>query len=177
MNRYKYLLDKIPARSSSGVLGIFPWGLIVDDKETSIKNQQLTFIDEGVEFLQYLAFKQMPVVLFLNQFKPPVPMNTLKEFSEAVEDFVRKQGVNLVGVYWCPGSDKKDPFVVPNAGMFHRVTENTGIAWDNMPVISNNDLDLTAAAKVKASPIKIGGNGTKWTTYASLAEWQNVQPN
>jgi histidinol phosphatase-like enzyme len=175
MNRFKYLLDNIPTRSSSGVLGIFPWGLIIDDKETSIKNQRLTFTDEGVEFLQIIASKQTPMVLFLNQFKPPVPMNTLKEFAEAVEDFVKKQGVNLVGMYWCPGSDKKDPFVVPNAGMFHRVTENTGISWDGMPVISNNELDLTAALKVKALPIKIGGNSTKWTTFASLGDWNTAR--
>lgn len=175
MNRFKYLLDNIPTRSNNEVLGIFPWGLIIDDKETSIKNQRLTFIDEGVEFLQTVAVKQTPVVLFLNQFKPPVPMNTLKDFVGAVEDFVKKQGVNLVGMYWCPGNDKKDPFVVPNAGMFHRVTENTGIAWDAMPVISNNELDLIAASKVNAVPIKIGGNSTKWTTFASLADWNNSQ--
>jgi len=177
MNRFKYLLDNIPTRSSNGVLGIFPWGLIIDDKETSIKNQKLTFTDDGVEFLQIIASKQTPMVLFLNQFKPPVPMNALKEFAEAVEDFVKKQGVNLVGMYWCPGSDKKDPFVVPNAGMFHRVTENTGIVWSNMPVISNNELDLIAASKVNALPIKIGGSGTKWTTFKSLAEWHSLQLN
>lgn len=175
MNRFKHLLDNIPARSSNTVLGIFPWGLIIDDKATNIKNQQLYFVDQGIEFLQQIAKRQIPVVMFLNQFKPPVPMNNLKELAEAVENYVKQHGVNLIGVYWCPGIDKKDPFVVPNAGMFHRVTENTGIAWDNMPVISSSDVDLSAAVKVKASPIKIGGNSTKWATYTSLNDWLVTQ--
>lgn len=177
MNRFKHLLDKLPSAANNRIIGLFPLGTVIDTKNTSVKAQQLHFLEDGVEFLKQIAAKNTSVVLFFNQFKPPVPMNELEQFTAAVADFVSKQGVNVIGPYWCPGYDKKDPFVVPNAGMFHRVTENTGIKWDSIPVISSNELDLMAANKVKALPIKIGGVSTKWTTFESLLEWNASQSN
>jgi histidinol phosphatase-like enzyme len=177
MNRFKHLLDNVSTSTNNRIIGLFPFGTVIDTKNTSIKNQQLHFLEEGVEFLQQLSTKSVSVVLFFNQFKPPVPMNDLEQFAAAVADFVTKQGVAVIGPYWCPGSDKKDPFVVPNPGMFTRVTENTGIKWDNLTVISANELDLMAASKVKALPVKIGGVSTKWTTFASLLDWNNSQSN
>ena len=177
MNRFKHLLNDLPNTANNRTIGLFPFGTVIDAKNTSIKNQQLHFLEEGVKFLQQIATKNISVVLFFNQFKPPVPMNDLEQFTAAVADFVVKQGVNVIGPYWCPGSDKKDPFVVPNPGMFTRVTENTGIKWDNLTVISANELDLMAASKVKALPVKIGGTSTKWTTFESLLDWDNSQSN
>jgi histidinol phosphatase-like enzyme len=174
MNRFEYLLTGLPNNTTNQIIGLFPFGTVIDTKNTSIKNQQLHFLEEGVEFLQKISTKNISVVLFFNQFRPPVPMNELEQFAAAVSDFVTKQGVNVIGPYWCPGIDKKDPFVVPNPGMFTRVTENTGIKWDNITVISTNELDLMAAAKVKALPVKIGGTSTKWTAFASLADWVNL---
>lgn len=173
MNRYKFLLDNLPSAGSREIIGFFPFGTLIDTKNTSIKNQQLHFLEEGVQFLEKLATKNTSIVLFFNQFKPPVPANELEAFTGAVADFVTKQGISVIGPYWCPGVDKRDPFVVPNPGMFHRVTEHTGISWTGIPVISSNELDLAAAVKVKALPIKIGGNKTnaKWATYDSLDEW------
>lgn len=178
MNRYKFLLDNLPSGSKE-IIGLFPFGTLIDTKNTSIKNQQLHFLEEGVHFLEKLATKNVSIVLFFNQFKPPVPANELEAFTNAVADFVMKQGITVIGPYWCPGIDKRDPFVVPNPGMFHRVTENTGMSWDGIPVISANELDLTAAVKVKATAIKIGGNSnnSKWTTYESLDNWLNSRSN
>jgi hypothetical protein len=34
-----------------------------------------------------------------------------------------------------------------------------------------------AANKVKALPVKIGSGTTKWTTFASLLDWNNSQSN
>ena len=175
MNRFKHLLNDLPNTVNNRIIGLFPFGTVIDTKNTSIKNQQLHFLEEGVEFLQQIATKNISVVLFFNQFRPPVPTNELEQFTTAVADFVIKQGVNVIGPYWCPGIDKKDPFVVPNPGMFGRVTENTGIKWKDVTVISVNELDLMAAAKVKAVPVKIGSTSNKWTAYESLLDWVKQQ--
>ena len=176
MNRYKFLLDNLPSAGNKEIIGLFPFGTVIDTKNTSIKNQQLHFLEEGVTFLEKLSTRNVSIVLFFNQFKPPVTATDLEAFTNAVADFVTKQGLTVIGPYWCPGIDKRDPFVVPNPGMFHRVTENTGISWEGIPVISSSELDLTAAAKVKSVPIKIGGNNTsnKWTTYESLDAWLSL---
>jgi len=74
-------------------------------------------------------------------------------------------------MYWCPGVDKKDPFVVPNPGMFVRVTENLNINWVDVPVLSAAENDLSAANKVKATPIMIGTKHNKYISYPDLANW------
>jgi histidinol phosphatase-like enzyme len=153
-------------------IGLFPWGTVVDPSTTDHKKSQISFYEHGVEFLNQLAVKNISVVLFLNQFKPhPLPMDDLKNFADSVEQFVIGQGVSVMGMYWCPGYDKKDPFVVPNPGMFVRVTENLGVNWADIPVLSTSEVDLSAANKVKATPVMIGTKHNKYTSYASLADW------
>ena len=88
-----------------------------------------------------------------------------------MEQFVRDQGVAVMGTYWCPSVDKKDPFVVPNPGMFVRVTENLAVDWNKIPVLSVSEIDLSAANKVKAEPIMIGSKHNKYASYDSLSNW------
>jgi histidinol phosphatase-like enzyme len=171
MNRYTYAL-KSTTQNNGTIIGLFPWGTIVDPTTTDHKKSQIGFYEYSIDFLKQLAVKNTSVVLFLNQFKPHVlPMDDLKNFADSVEQFVRDQGVAVLGMYWCPGIDKKDPFVVPNPGMFLRVTENLGIDWNKIPVLSSNEANLSAAVKVKATPIMIGAKHNKYTSYSNLADW------
>jgi histidinol phosphatase-like enzyme len=170
MNRYKYIIEN--TQKSSSFIGLFPWGTVIDPAETNHKNSQIAFLEQGVEFLKELRARDISVVLFINQFRPyAVSYDDLKNFIESVEKFVREQGVTVMGTYWCPGIDKKDPFVVPNPGMFIRVTENIGVNWNKIPVLSAHDFDLSAAVKVKATPIKIGSEHNKHQSFLTLSDW------
>ena len=172
MNRYTYILESINSATSTKFIGLFPWGTVIDPVNTIHKNSQIAFLEQGVEFLKDLRSRNISVILFINQFKPhPLTYDDLKNFIESVEQFVREQGVSVMGTYWCPGFDKKDPFVVPNPGMFLRVTENLGIDWAKIPVLSAHDVDLSAASKVKATPIKIGNTHDKYQSYTTLSDW------
>jgi histidinol phosphatase-like enzyme len=170
MNRYRYLIAD--TQNSNKFIGLFPWGILIDSALTDHKKNEIHFTDAGVDFLKALAAKNISVVLFMNQFKPHVlSYEKLGEFVSSVEGFVKSQGVNSIGMYWCPGIDQKDPFVVPNPGMFVRVTENIGVDWKDIPVLSAGDADLSAASKVKATPIKIGSVHKKYQSFDSLANW------
>jgi histidinol phosphatase-like enzyme len=174
MNRYKYILNQSVANELQ--IGLFPYGTLIDPTLTNVKTETLTFFDNSTEFFNKLKMKNISVVLFINQFKKhPVSFEDLQHFTEAVESHVRAQGVKVIGMYWAPGSETKDPFVVPNPGMFYRVTENTGLKWDNIPVLSTSDNDLSAAKKVNATPIKIGDKHQKFESFNSLIEWIDKQ--
>jgi histidinol phosphatase-like enzyme len=174
MNRYKYILNQSVANELQ--IGLFPYGTLIDPTLTNVKTETLTFFDSATEFFNKLKIKNISVVLFINQFKKhPVSFEELQKFTEAVESHVRAQGVKVTGMYWAPGSESKDPFVVPNPGMFYRVTENTGLKWDNIPVLSASDNDLSAAKKVNAIPIKIGDKHQKFDSFNSLIEWIDKQ--
>lgn len=169
MNRYKFLIKN---KNPSQIIGLFPWGTIIDPDATKLNDNQLSFYEDGITFLQQLSTNNISVVLFFNQFKlKPINIPAFKELVDTVEKFVISHNVTVLGAYWCPESDKKNPFVVPNPGMFLRVTDNIKLKWDNIPVLSCNDLDLSAALKVSATPIKIGGTHSKYKSFNSLLEW------
>lgn len=174
MNRYKYILNQSVANELQ--IGLFPYGTLIDPTLTDVKTETLTFFDSAPEVFNKLKMKNISVVLFINQFKKhPVSINELQQFTEAVESYVRSTGVKVIGMYWAPGSESKDPFVVPNPGMFYRVTENTGLKWDNIPVLSASDNDLSAAKKVNAKPIKIGDRHQKFDSFESVIDWIDKQ--
>lgn len=174
MNRYKFIIDR--KQTATQIIGYFPWGSLINPKETNIPKEKLGIFEDGVEFLKQLAAKNISVVMFMNQLKShPWGMNDYQKFITGLEEMVRSYSVNLIGIYWCPGVDKRDPFVVPNPGMFNRATENTGINWTNIPVLSASDLDLDAAAKVKAQPLKLGEKSLKHTNVGSVLDWINSQ--
>lgn len=171
MNRYKFLLST-PV-SNSKTIGLFPWGTIIDSKQSDISKNLLVFSDEGLQFLRNIAHSTN-VVLFINQFKMhPLSMEDFQELVNSIDRVVKEQGVTVLGPYWAPGTQKNDPFVVPNPGMFYRATETANINWENIEVLSASDDDLSAAKKVKATPIKIGSSHKTYTSFNSVSEWLN----
>lgn len=174
MSRYSHVLTKIASSisPSNKIIGIFPFNTLVDDTTTNVHNGQINFLNSGIEGLKALAEKNYSVVLFINQFKgKPLSYEHFQKLNQVVEEFVKDAGVNVIGLYWCPGVDKRDPFVVPNPGMFGRVKENLGISFEGLSVISTSDNDLSAASKAKAMPIKIGNGPSKWTHCNTFYEW------
>jgi len=170
MNRYKFLLNQPVVPSDT--IGLFPWGTIIDSAASNITDQYFVCSDEGSHFLNKIA-STTSVVLFINQFKlTPLSMADFQELANSIEGLVKQHGVTVKGTYWAPGFDQHDPYVVPNPGMFRRATENIGINWSNIKVLSAFDDDLVAAKKVKAIPIKIGSNKNKsFTSFKSILEW------
>lgn len=171
MSRYSYVLQSITNKKKS-LIGIFPFNALIDFENSSLSGGKLEFYESAIEGLKLLAQKQTKVILFVNQFKQhPLSYDQFNALNQAVEGFIRQHGVQVEGFYWCPVSDKKDPFVVPNSGMFSRATENQQINWEGIPVISSFDNDLVAASKVKADPIKIGKGSEKWTLFEDFYEY------
>lgn len=176
MSRYSYVLDnsapskeEIPA---SKIFGLFPFNSLIQTSTTDIKNGKIDFLHSGLEGLQHLAEKNYSVVLFVNQFKStPLTYEAFNNLNKVLENVVLSTGVKVLGIYWCPNTNKTDPFVTPNAGMFNKATENQNIAWNGVNVVSSSDADLNAASKVGATPIKIGNGSKQWTHFSTFFEW------
>jgi len=174
MSRFKYLLDKNENTNLDEVklVGLFPFNTLVDVNSTDPSIGKLGFLDTALASLEVLARKNYSVILFINQFKNKQLHNeSFQSMNRTIEGIVSKHGLKVAGLYWCPGVDKNDPFVVPNAGMFSKVTENQGVAWKDIPVLSTFDADLKAAEKAGATSIKIGKGAGKWPQFNTIAEW------
>ena len=174
MSRFKHLLTT-PAEFSnteSKIIGVFPFNALIDPAKTDVHSGRIEFLESGIEGLKLLGKKNISVVLMINQFKQrQVSMDNFQMLNQTVERFITSKGVSVAGLYWCPSIVKFDPYVVPNAGMFNRATENQQINWDNIPVVSTSDDDLIAASKVNAQAIKIGSGSNKWTHFNTFYDW------
>ena len=176
MSRYRYILETAVANNTNtslpNLIGIFPFNTLIDKEKTNVQQGKIEFLETAISGLKILGESKTNVVLFINQFKDKaLSYEQFNSLNQAVEGFVSQFGVTVLGVYWCPVTDKRDPYVVPNSGMFTRATENQKINWENVPVLGSSENDLLAASKVKALPIKIGNGPSKWTHYQDLGEW------
>jgi histidinol phosphatase-like enzyme len=173
MSRFKYILEQpVTPKSERKLVGLFPFNTVVD-QSSDVSGGKLHFIDSALEGLNILASKNYDVILFINQFKTrPLSHQAFESMNKAIENTFRSKGVNVAGVYWCPVIDKNDPFVTPNAGMFSRVTENQGIKWTDIQVLSTSENDLKAAERAGAVPVKIGSKSGKWNqSFDSTLDW------
>ena len=174
MSRYKHILDNLVISTEDKTFGLFPFNSIINISLTDVYSGKIEFDQSAIDGLKILASKGYGVILFINQFKGrSLSFDHFQSLNAAIEKFIVGLGMQVKGLYWCPGTDKKDPFVVPNPGMFHRSTENQGAKWEGIPVVSSFDNDLAAAEKVKAVPIKIGNGSEKWSHYTNLFDWAN----
>jgi histidinol phosphatase-like enzyme len=172
MSRFKYLLDLPKSyQSTEKLIGLFPFDTLVNKHSLDIRNGKLDFQNSSIEGLKILAQKGYGAILFINQFKTPISFEEFQRLNKVIENFVGSHGVNVHGIFWCPSTDKNDPYVVPNAGMFHRVTENQNINWKDILVVSTSNNDLSAASKVNATGIKIGSGPSKWDHFDTFFEW------
>lgn len=174
MSRFKYLLESATSTDvkNSKYFGLFPFNSLVDKNASDIHSGKLEFLESAVEGLKLLASKNYSVIVFINQFKnKKLSFEHFQSLNQAIENFINSYGVKVHSVYWCPGTDRNDPFVVPNPGMFTRATENLEVSWNNVPVISTSDDDLLAADRAGGTPIKISNGSSKWTHYATFLNW------
>jgi len=171
MNRYKNLLDQINLNQKK-IIGIFPFNTLIDKKSSNVYVGNLNFLESAIDGLKLLSKNNFEIVLFVNQFKSKqLSTESFQSMIVSIESHLKNRGVTILGIYWCPAISSSDPFVTPNPGMFHRVTEHHYTNWNSVPVISTSDNDLHAAEKVSACPIKIGSGPSKWDHFESLSAY------
>lgn len=181
MNRFNHLLNNtetsvITIDSTDGdtpkIIGLFPFNALINPETTNPHAGKIDFLPSAITALKKLAEKNYQCILFLNQIKTkPLGYEEFMAMNQALEKWISSLGIRIVGLYWCPVTDKNDAFVTPNPGMFTRATENQKISWKGVPVISSIDTDLIAAAKVGATPIKIGNKPSKWMHFPNFLDW------
>ena len=64
-------------------------------------------------------------------------------------------GNRVKNAYYAPGTDKNDPYVRPNAGMWERAQNEKMVTWSDTYFVGSDANDVKAATKVKALPVLI----------------------
>ncbi len=195
MGRYKQYFEdiwKLQAKRKTIAVSLF--GVLFDNSKPFTPGNQLA-IAEGAELgLQKMAQKGYDLLIITGQ--PPSRTKSLEieDFENilgAVAEICQKLGCNIKNAYYAPSTDKNDPFVKPNIGMFERAEKENNLNWADMYYVGVESSDVKAASKVSAKPVIIKSlvnkdakfkaleltNNIKVQEYNSLADFASMLPS
>jgi len=179
MGRYKQYFDDVwKLRSNRKVVALNLFGVIFDNATPFTPGNNLK-IAEGVEIaIQMLAQKGYDFLVISGQ--PPLrtknlEINDFENILGTTSEIIQKMGGRLKNAYYAPSTDKTDPFVKPNIGMFERAENEGQITWKESHYISVESADIKAASKVGATPIVIRSATNKDLKFKALEMTNNVK--
>jgi len=191
MGRYSaYFNDIWKLKANRKVIGISLFGTILDNTVPFTPGDQLTVVEGADQAISMLSQKGYDFLVITGQ--PTTRTRNLVEqdfenIISAMRDVFSSLGSTLKFAYYAPGTDKNDPYVRPNPGMFERAQKENMIKWSETMFVGSEANDVKAALKVSATPILIRNatnkdlkiktlelvNNTKVQEFNSLLEFAN----
>jgi len=195
MGRYKQYFEdiwKLQAKRKTIAISLF--GVLFDNSKPFTPGNQLAIADGAELGLQMLAQKGYDILIITGQ--PPSRTKSLEidDFENilgATAEICQKLGCSIKNAYYAPSTDKTDPFVKPNIGMFERAQKENNLNWADMFYVGVESNDIKAASKVSAKPVIIKSivnkdvkfkaleltNNIKVQEYDSLADFASMLPS
>lgn len=179
MGRYKQYFDEVwKLQSNRKVIALNLFGVIYDNATPFTPGNNLNIAD-GVEVgLQMLSQKGYDFLIVTGQ--PPLRTKNLEitdfeNIVNATSEIIKKMGGRLKTAYYAPSTDKTDPFVKPNTGMFERAESEGQITWKDAHYLSVESADIKAASKMGATPVVIRSATNKDLKFKALEMTNNVK--
>lgn len=159
MGRYsEYFKEIQKIQANRKVLGITLFGTLLDNKSPFTPGDQLNLADGAAEAIQLLTQKGYDFLIITGQ--PSLRSKNLEEYDfenilGSVREVFSQIGGRVKYAYFAPGTDKNDPYVKPNTGMFDRAQNENMVKWADTIFVGSEVSDVKAAVKVKATPVLI----------------------
>lgn len=159
MGRYtEYFQDIWKLQANRKVLGVSLFGAIIDNTKSFTPGDPIGPAEGAAEAIQLLTQKGYDLLIISGQ-----PSNKTRALSQndfeniltGTKDFVAQVGGRIRNVYYAPGVDKNDPYVLPNIGMFERAQNENNFSWANSYFVGADVNEVKAAIKSKAKPVLI----------------------
>lgn len=159
MGRYTdYMRDIWAFQANRKIIGLTLFGVLFDNSRPFTPGDQLQ-LAEGVETaVKMLSDKGYDFLIISGQPANKTKNLEIQDFENilaATKDGIEKIGGRIKNAYYAPSTDKNDPFVKPNIGMFERAQSEGMIKWNETYYIGSDVTDIKAAAKIKTTPILI----------------------
>jgi HAD superfamily hydrolase (TIGR01662 family) len=159
MGRYTDYFQTIwQLQSNRKVLGVTLFGVLLDNSKPFTPGNQLTIMEGVPEAIALLAQKGYDFLIIFGQ--PPsrtrnLDVQDFENILASVKDGIQQAGGRVKNAYYAPGTDKNDPYVKPNPGMFERAKNENNFDWTETFYIGADSNDVKASFKVKANPVLI----------------------
>ncbi len=79
----------------------------------------------------------------------------VREIHDTLLEHVRKEGLDLHGIYYCPWFDSDHPDRKPNPGMILRAAEEHGIDLKASWMIGDSEKDVTAGRRAGCRTVRV----------------------
>ncbi len=159
MGRYSnYIKDIWDMQANRKVIGLCMFGVLFDNNKPFTPGDQLQLADGADEAIRILSQKGYDFLIIQGQ--PPLKTRNLEiqDFENilaAIREVVQSLGGRIKNAYYAPGTDKNDPYVKPNAGMWERAQNEGNVKWADSYFVGADSGDVKASSKVKAIPVVI----------------------
>ena len=159
MGRYtEYMRDIWTLQANRKVIGLTLFGVLFENSRPFTPGEQLQ-LAEGVETaVKILSQKGYDLLIIAGQPAKKTKNLSIQDFDNilaATKEGIEHLGGRVKNAYYAPGTDKNDPYVKPNIGMFERAQSEGMIKWNETYYIGSEAADIKAAAKIKTTPILI----------------------
>jgi HAD superfamily hydrolase (TIGR01662 family) len=161
MGRYsEYLKDVWKMQQGRKIIGLTLFGVIFDNTTPFTPGNQLAITDDIAEAIKLITQKGHDFLVIMGQPPSRTKNLDLKDFENilgAFKEIVESLGGRVRNNYYSPSTEKTDPYVKPNTGMFERAAKENPVKWDETFYIGADITDVKAATKMKSIPIMITG--------------------
>jgi HAD superfamily hydrolase (TIGR01662 family) len=170
MGRYsEYFKDVWKLQQGRKIIGLTLFGVIFDNTTPFTPGNQLSISDDVADAVKLITQKGHDFLVIMGQPPSRTKNLDLKDFENilgAFKEIVESLGGRVRNNYYSPSTEKTDPYVKPNTGMFERAANENPVKWDETFYIGADMNDVKAANKMKSTPILVTGLSKQTKTKA-----------
>jgi histidinol phosphatase-like enzyme len=179
MGRYSDYFNEIwKLQANRKVIGLTLFGVFFDNSTPFTPGNQLTISEGADNAIQLLTQKGYDFVIVAGQAPSRTKNLDQQDFENILagtREIFEKLGARIKSAYYAPGTDKNDPYVKPNIGMFERAQNEGFVTWNGSYYIGAEPNDIKAAAKVKSIPVLIKSGKESKTKAFELMNQVKIQ--
>jgi HAD superfamily hydrolase (TIGR01662 family) len=160
MGRYSAYIDVITQfKQNKKSIGMSVFNVLIDNSKPFTPGDQLEIYPFVQDAIQLLTQKGYDLLFITGQ--PPrrtrdIAIEDFDNILDSLKNITSEYGGTAKASYYTPSSDKTDPYVKPNIGMFRRAENENNVVWKDTFFIGCDKNDIKAALSLPTNAIIVG---------------------
>jgi HAD superfamily hydrolase (TIGR01662 family) len=177
MGRYSSYIDVITQfKQNKKSIGMSVFNVLLDNSKPFTSGDQLAvypFVQDAIRILTQKGYDLLLITGQPNQRTSNIEIQDFDNILDSLKQLASETGGNVRASYYTPSTDKTDPYVKPNIGMFKRAENENNIVWKDTFFIGCDKNDIKAALSLPTTAIMVGDNKDTDTNNA-VQKFENL---
>lgn len=162
MGRYSAYIDTVAQfKKNRKSIGMSVFNVLIDNSKIFTSGDQLEVYPFVQQSIELLTRKDYDIVLITGQpsrRSSDINISDFENILNSLKEMIQEYGGNVKSSYYTPETDKSNPYVKPNIGMFQRAENEGNIIWKDSFFIGSDKNDMKAASSISTTAILVGDN-------------------